>query len=222
MARWTHVGAVVAAVSLIGVGAVLRYGASGTLVGGLQGRNTDVVEAAYRRDQGGVGDLADTGVSNDVRVMGELVLRRSRDGASYCCGFTFEVAMEVAERRGLLSGCTFGDLRRFQKQWYGSEAGSEARQVALAMETLGIGREVSLDQAEPGDFVVYFRPGGTGHSVVLLDTIRRDGKVIGLYYRSSQSGTNGVGNVTEYFTDTGYFNGTILRESIVVARLNER
>jgi hypothetical protein len=184
--------------------------------------NVDVIQSSLSvRDGGGYCRLHETGVSRDIRYEGELILARSRSGGSYCCGFTFQVAMDVATERGLLQGKSYPQVKRFQKQWYGSEPGSEARQAALAMETLGIGREVSLERATAGDFVVFYR-GRFGHSVVLLDTIRRDGKIIGLYYRSSQPGTNGVGNVTEYFTDTGYTNGTILRESIVVARLNER
>jgi hypothetical protein len=129
--------------------------------------------------------------------------------------------MEVLETRGMLESRSFVEVKRFQKQWYGSQPGSAPRQAALAMEAMGVGRQVPLERARAGDFVTFSRI-GSGHSVILLDTIKREGRVIGLHYRSSQPGTNGVGNVTEYFTDTGYTNGTILRDSVVVARLAER
>jgi hypothetical protein len=149
---------------------------------------------------------------------GEVVLKASRDRSTYCCGFTFQVMMEVAQERHLLDGRTFREIKRLQKQWYGSEAGSAARQAAFAMETPGIGHEVPLDEARAGDFVVFSRT-KFGHSVILLDTIKRDGKIIRLHYRSSQRSTNGIGNETEYFSDSGIANGIILRPSVVAARL---
>jgi hypothetical protein len=216
--------------SVLGCGCGLALVAAGLLVAnsGHGGPTTDSVQdyelltIATRRVGGGYSQLGSSGVSRRIEWDGETLLRASPDGSTYCCGFTFEVVMELAEKRGLLKGKSYIDMKRFQKQWYGAEPGSNKRQVALAMETLGIGYEVSLDDARPGDFVIYSRTGpkGIGHSVILLDTIRKDGKVIGLYYRSSQPATNGIGNQTEYFSDSGYSNGMIRRDTTVVARLN--
>ena len=183
-----------------------------------------VIELANSRTGGGYSALSDSGVSKAIYFDDEILLRASKDGSTYCCGFTFEIVMQLAQERGLLKGKSYIEMKRFQKQWYGAEPGSNKRQVAMAMENLGIGREISLDNARPGDFVIYSRTGprGIGHSVVLIDTIRRDGKVIGLYYRSSQPTTNGIGNQTEYLSDTGYSNGTIRRDTIVAARLDAK
>jgi len=223
MKPWIHNVILMSSVGMIIIGLLLLIPpAAWPAMTALQDQG--VIELANSRTGGGYSALSDSGVSKAIRFDDEILLRASKDGSTYCCGFTFEIVMQLAQERGLLEGKSYIEMKRFQKQWYGAEPGSNKRQVALAMENLGIGREISLDNARPGDFVIYSRTGprGIGHSVVLIDTIRRDGKVIGLYYRSSQPTTNGIGNQTEYLSDTGYSNGTIRRDTIVAARLNAK
>jgi hypothetical protein len=130
--------------------------------------------------------------------------------------------MRSAKSRGLLAGKTADELRRFQKQWYGSTEESAERQCALAVEELGVGREVKrLEDAEPGDFVQLWRTNKSGHSVVLLELVRDDeGRVIGLTYRSSQKSTDGIGDRTEYFADAQGREGQVDRGRTHIARLN--
>lgn len=187
-------------------------------------RNDVLAAANAIPDGGGYCDLADSGVLETIKHQGSVILPAS-EGGSYCCGFTFEVAMKVAQERGLLAGKSVAQVRKFQRQWYGSEEGSEWRQVALAVEELGIGREIDFEDTQPGDFVAYHRTGGIGHSVVFLGWIKSsDGEIIGLRYRSSQPNTDGVADTNEFFSDSdiGKASAGIMREHFYVARLDRR
>lgn len=178
--------------------------------------NTDVLRAAYEiPNGGGYCDLQGTGVGRDIVFKDIRILPRSRDGNYYCCGYTFDVAMRAAEQRGLLRKVEPYQIRRFQQEWYGATPGSRLKQVVTAMENLAIGKEVYPLDARPGDFAVFSRR-GSGHSVIFLDWVKREGRVVGIRYRSSQPSTNGVGNQIEYFKTSG---GTILPEYFFVGRL---
>jgi hypothetical protein len=183
------------------------------------GRN-DVLDAAYSfPDGGGYCALSDSGVFQTIKHNGSVILPASK-GGSYCCGFTFQVAMQVAQQRGLLKDKSAQQIRRFQQEWYGSAKGTELKQCAAAVVNLGIGREVAQTDALPGDFVVFNRASGFGHSVVFLNWMTDSkGKIVGLRYRSSQP-PNGVGEEIEYFADSGY--GDINRKHLFVARLHRR
>ncbi|HUT34455.1 MAG TPA: hypothetical protein VNE39_13295 [Planctomycetota bacterium] len=159
-----------------------------------------------------------TGSPEEIGFKGETILAKATNG-TYCCGFTFAVAMRMAASRGLLADKSVEQVRRFQREWYGAMPPSREKQCVAAAETLGIGREVKLEEARPGDFVQLWRASGTGHSIVLLRPIRRDGKLVGLEYRSSQGSTNGIGNRTEHFADADP-KGTIVRPRTYVCRLN--
>jgi hypothetical protein len=89
------------------------------------------------------------------------------------------------------------------------------------MTDFKIGHGVKFEEAQAGDFVQFWR-GKTGHSVVFLNWVEKDGKKIGMRYRSSQTSTDGVGDRTEYFSDSGVKGGQVLRERTYFARLNER
>ena len=166
--------------------------------------NRDILRIANSfEDGGGYCDLSDTGVSEDIVVDGFTVLRKSEKG-TYCCGFTYMVVMRAAEERGLLEDTEPYQMKLFQREWYGATAGSRIKQVATAMETLGIGHEVTPAEARPGDFAVYTRKDGFGHSVVFLGWIQSaDGKILGLRYRSSQGETDGVATTNGFFADSG-------------------
>ncbi|MBM4032397.1 MAG: hypothetical protein FJ291_11495 [Planctomycetes bacterium] len=159
-----------------------------------------------------------TGSPEEVVFKGKTILARGAKG-TYCCGFTFAVAMRVAASRGLLADKSVEQVHRLQREWFGATPESREKQCVVAAENLGIGRELPLDEARPGDFIQFWRAGGTGHSVVLLRPIRREGKLVGLEYRSSQASTNGIGNRIEHFADADP-DGTILRARTYVCRLN--
>ncbi len=162
-----------------------------------------------------------SGVPRDIHYDGELILKAQEKG-TYCSGFTFCVAMEAAQERGLLKGKTAEAVRQFQKEWYGSTKEAAERQCALAVEHLGIGREVkSLADAQPGDFMQIWRTNKTGHSVLFLDWVREGEQVVGIKYRSSQKSTDGVGDRVEYFADAPGHGGKVDRKRTYVARLED-
>lgn len=183
---------------------------------------SDVVKIARSFPDGGgyCWDAGSTGVTEPVTFRGETLLEATEEG-SFCCGYTYAVAVRVAQERGLLEGKSVEDLKRFLKDWYGAPDGDKTL-VVLAVENLGIGRAVPLDEARAGDFVQLWRANGSGHSVIFLKWIEEDGQQVGFRYRSSQKATDGVGDRTEYFTDAAGLNGRVLRDQTYACRLNDR
>jgi hypothetical protein len=181
----------------------------------------DVLAAAQAIPDGGSYVWTNgSGVPRDIRHEGDLILKAQEKG-TYCSGFTFCVAMEAAQERGLLKGKSADAVRQFQKQWYGSTKEAAERQCALAVEQLGIGREVkSLADAQPGDFMQIWRTNKSGHSVLFLDWVRAGEEVVGIKYRSSQKSTDGVGDRVEYFADAPRHDGKVDRQRTCVARLD--
>lgn len=183
---------------------------------------SDVVEVARSFPDGGGyhWKSGSTGVTEPVNFRGECLLEAT-EGGGFCCGYTFAVAVRVAEERGLLEGKSVEDLKRFLKDWYGAPGGDKTL-VVLAVENLGIGRAVPLEEARAGDFVQLWRGGGSGHSVIFLNWIEEDGRRLGFRYRSSQKKTDGIGDRTEYFTDAAGMNGRVLRDQTYACRLLEQ
>ncbi len=81
-----------------------------------------------------------------------------------------------------------------------------------------------MEDAVAGDFCQIWRKSGSGHSVVLIEKINKNGKVVALRYYSSNAGRNqttgrtGAGEGTEYYSDSG---GGMLRDKTYFARLKE-
>ena len=182
----------------------------------------DVVLGAARSFAEGGGyntKWAGSGTPEEVTFQGERVLARGT-GGTYCCGYTFAVAMKAGQQLKLLEGKSLEQIKRFQKEWYGAVAEPQIRekQCALAAGNLGVGREVSPDEARPGDFMQIWRTSKSGHSVIFLSWIEKDGKRIGFNYRSSQGSTRGIGDAAEYFSDSGVEGGKVMRDRIYFGR----
>ena len=158
-----------------------------------------------------------SGTPEAIRFAGERILAKG-DG-TYCCGYTFTVAMRVAENRGLLNGKTADEVRLFQKRWYGVPEPSQETLCQFAVEQLGIGKAVTHDEAEAGDFVQLWRSNGSGHSVIFLKWETEEGKRIGFHYRSSQGSTDGIRDKREYFADAEGYEGRVDRERTHFCRL---
>ncbi|MEN1681762.1 MAG: hypothetical protein AAGJ46_19445 [Planctomycetota bacterium] len=198
----------------------MAYVALAVLLGAHAAANeTDVIAVARGFPDGGTYNKAwrGTGTPEEVAFRGQRIL--SKGDGTYCCGFTFAVAMRVAEARGLLGDATVGQVRSFQKAWYGATRENAERQCADAVQMLGIGEAIPLSRAKPGDFVQFWRQ-KSGHSVVLLELIEEGGAVVGFRYRSSQGRTDGVGDHTEYFSDAPQHGGSVNRARFYAARLH--
>lgn len=178
----------------------------------------DILRIAYSYRDGGGYNMRTSGVPEDIVCNGKTILPGDPN-ATHCCGITFAIVMKAAQERGLLKGVGADRVQQFQKDWYGKGPYDRKRGSALAMEILGIGREVALEQALPGDFV-NFSKSTSGHSAVLLEWMRRNGRIIGIRYRSSQPSTDGIGDYAEYFRSSGIGGEDIKADSVVVSRLN--
>lgn len=168
----------------------------------------------YDRSWGG------SGTPTEIRHDGERILSKAKSG-TYCCGFTFTVAMKALEDAKALRGKSVEDVKAFQKAWYGATAETAEKQCALAVQRLGVGREVKLEDAMAGDFIQIWRKARkpSGHSVLLLGWVEAGKERLGLTYLSSQGSTDGIGVAVEYFSDSGIEGGRVDRERTYAARL---
>lgn len=168
-------------------------------------------------DGGGYIWKGSTGVCETLTHQGKTVLEKQPKG-TYCCGFTLQVAFKLAQNHDLFEGKTYKQVKRFQREWYGSTDDSGETQCTLAMTNLGVGHAVTHDDARPGDFANYWRT-KSGHSVIFLNWTTDDhGNRTGIHYRSSQSKTDGIGDRTEYFKNHG---GHIDPNRLYLCRFNE-
>jgi hypothetical protein len=183
-----------------------------------------VLEAARSFGRGGGYDKSwkSTGCPKTLSHGGDVILSGS-DKGTYCCGFTFAVAVESLERAGALDSKSAVELKAFQKVWFGATSDSEEqeKQCALAVEQLGVGASVPMDEAMAGDFAQLWRRGDkpSGHSILFLGWLEVGDERIGLSYLSSQSSTGGIGYGVEYFSDAEAGAGRVDRDRIYFARL---
>lgn len=183
-----------------------------------------VLEVAYRFDGGQYNKTwAGSGTPVAIEHLGQTILDEGT-GGTYCCGYTFAVAMITAQERGLLEGKSVKQVKRYQRMWYGAVGDKTARdreiqekQIAMAMPMLKIGQAIKPADAQPGDFLQFWRT-KSGHSVVFLGWIEEDGQPVGVRYRSSQGSTDGIGDKEERFQDHG---GRVDPKRMYFARLNE-
>jgi hypothetical protein len=184
---------------------------------------------SYHDGGGYIASGAGGGVPENIVFQGQTILSKP-DHGTYCSGFTFAVAMKAAAQRDLLAGKTVSQVREFQRLWFATDPNKAdwEKQCVLALTTLGIGLDSSTDP-QPGDFVQMYRKvdagDPAGHSAVFLGWVTdTQGKRIGLKFRSSQTNTDGIGDATVYFSDSGHapdatFPGHMSRSRIYFGRL---
>lgn len=120
---------------------------------------------------------------------------------------------------GWLNGYTKKDLNRIQKEWYGNTKEAFETQCLYVLEKEKLGSKVDWEDAEPGDFVQFWRNNKSGHSVLFLGWERDSvGVICGLKYRSSQTKTDGIGDRIEVI---GSGPKEINRRRFYIARLEK-
>ena len=183
-----------------------------------------VLGAALSYGLGGKYDKSwsSSGVPEEVRHAGQRILSASSKG-TYCCGFTFAVAMKVLAERGALEGKSAAELRTFQKAWYGASSETAEKQCAVAVESLGVGREIAADDARVGDFAQIWRKSDrpSGHSVLFLAWVREGKQRTGISYLSSQGSTDGIGFAVEHLELGDARRRRVDPERIYFARLDD-
>lgn len=184
-----------------------------------------ILEAGNTFGRGGGYDRtwSSSGCPLPVEHEGKTILRGS-DKGTYCCGWTFAVAMKALEDAGALRSKSAPELRQFQKVWFGATGVKDEaeKQCALAVTQLGVGREVEVDDAMVGDFAQLWRKKDkpSGHSVLFLGWVTVGEERIGFSYLSSQGSTDGIGYAVEYFADAEAGSGRVDPERVYFARLN--
>ena len=161
-----------------------------------QALNYFLLREAYVHE-GGSYVLSSTGTPEDLIHNSDTILAKSKSG-SYCSGFTFYLLFNTLKENGLLEGYTKSELKRIQKEWYGNTKEAFETQCLYVLEKEKLGRKVEWEDAEPGDFVQFWRNNKSGHSVLFLGWERDSvGVISGLKYRSSQTKTDGIGDRIE-------------------------
>jgi len=173
------------------------------------------------------------GVTENISYQGDILLRAHPSGnkASHCSGITFEVFFKAMQQRNIeagistsdFNGMDFEQMKDFMLTWYVANGPKPVSNIAVAVEKYGLGKQIhQLEQAKAGDFVDISRENWTGHTVVLINWIWKDDKIIGLKYWSSQGSTNGIYYHTEYFNipdATGIPYGNVLVDQVYIARV---
>lgn len=172
-----------------------------------------------------------SGMPIDIKLKSESpIFTKMANGSTYCTGFTFSVAFTCALNRGLLEDFTDNDVKKMHSIWNQGDADIkpklcvDAISKPISPNLKALGKEVSLQDCEANDFCQIWRTSGSGHSVIVMDKVIKDGKIVGIKYFSSNgkvnpnTGRTGVGENTEYFSDSG---GSLIRGNTYFARLNK-
>jgi hypothetical protein len=163
------------------------------------------------------GESSYDGSSEDIYLNGQLVMKGEPERRTFCCGFTMEVFLkayqEYLDETGDKSAVPEDQWGKFKTYWFVREVNGPGPSDAL--EEFGLGRQITQEEVLPGDFVQIWRrwdpekkKNGSGHSVIFLEWVKDDaGTITGLKYLSTQPGTKGIGEVTEYFGAEGETKG---------------
>lgn len=172
------------------------------------------------------------GVTSNLYYQGKLLLKAHPSGnrASHCVGITFEVFFRAMkdwnQRQGYagdtIKGLNYEQLYDFILKWYGGGPKTE-NNLVIALEKYKLGKRITnFEEARSGDFIDFSRENQTGHTVVLIDWVRDNGKIVGLRYWSSQESTNGIAYKTEYFNilrSDGTKYGKIMKDKVYIGRV---
>lgn len=172
------------------------------------------------------GEGSYSGSTRDLYLCGKRVMTGEPQKRTYCCGLTLEVFLVSYEKWLEKHGGENASLispdnwQRFQRLWFVENTNGPGPSASL--EEFHLGHTIEPDMALPGDFVQLWRTPKegkkvpTGHSVIFLNWVRdKADKIEGMHYWSTQEGTNGISERTEYFG----LNGGIAVENTYFARV---
>ncbi|MEG6615941.1 copper amine oxidase N-terminal domain-containing protein [Peptococcaceae bacterium 1198_IL3148] len=174
------------------------------------------------------------GVTTNLVYQDKIIAKANPRGdlASHCVGITFEVFFKAMQQRNEDLGIsvdnfndmTWQELQDFMLTWYVAKGDKSISNVAVAVEKYGLGKRIgNIADAQPGDFVDISRENNTGHTVIFIDAIKKDGQIVGFKYWSSQESTNGIAYKTEYFNlkdQNGNKYGNVMADKVYIARVS--
>ena len=172
------------------------------------------------------------GVTTTLSYQNKVLLKAHPSGnrASHCVGITFEVFFKAMQERNRqlgispddFNGMNHSQLFDFALNWYAAGP-KQTNNIVTAVEKYGVGKGIShFEDARPGDFLDFDRENNTGHTVVLINWIKENDKIIGLRYWSSQQSTRGISYNEEYFNVGGQNKakyGNVKINSVRIARV---
>ena len=172
------------------------------------------------------------GVTSNLYYQGKVLLKAHPSGnqSNNCVGITFEVFFRAMkdwnQRQGYagdtIKGLNYEQFYDFMLKWYVAGPKTE-NNLVIALEKYKLGKRLTnFEEARPGDFIDFSRENQTGHTVVLIDWVRVNGKIVGLRYWSSQGSTNGIAYKTEYFNilrSDGTKYGKIMKDKVHIGRV---
>ncbi|MEM7682843.1 MAG: hypothetical protein AAF288_12875 [Planctomycetota bacterium] len=169
-----------------------------------------------------LGNMYESGIPFDVSFRSHIFLKKDAQGW-HCVGFTFATAWAIFEEEGHFSKTYVDDILLFQEDWYNATEPSKEKGCVYAMQHYGVGKEIPLAEAQPGDFLQLWRNTTAGHQVVFLDWARNEqGGIVGIRYLGAQGYVTGVEENTEYFEGTGISTATLIPERCYAGRLYTR
>lgn len=147
-----------------------------------------------------------SGFTRDLFYLDQLIGEAQKNSTTYCCGTTFEVFLRAFQKYNRVLGVkkigdiTYPEMKKVRGEWYGSTGDAE-KQVVSVLVKKNLGHELEdIEKARAGDFCMFWRRNGSGHSVIFIDWLRNSaGEIEGLKYWSSQKSTNGIGYREEKF-----------------------
>lgn len=140
------------------------------------------------------------GSIGDVLWENKIILKGNPENFTYCCGLTLQAYLMACTAVDKHLGNP-SDVLAIKRKWFIMDSVQpiyENKGPVDALEPKGHGREVMIEEAEPGDLVQLWRKNGSGHSVIFIQSFTENG-VKALKYWSTQPSTQGIGYRTEYF-----------------------
>ncbi len=173
------------------------------------------------------------GVTMNLYYQDQLLLKAHPSGnrASHCVGITFEVffkaMMNRNEKLGLpkddFNGMNWQELFDFAMGWFVADGNKAQNNAAQVIKKYGLGKVITnLEEVKAGDIIDFSRENNTGHTVIFINWIRDNGRIVGLKYWSSQGSTNGISYQEEYFNvkkADGSQYGNIMIDQLYIGRV---
>lgn len=173
----------------------------------------------YESDDG-VKSYLGSGVLKDIKFHDQRIVGRDPSGFN-CVGFTFQIADQLIQESDLKDRFKDpGAYIVFQQKWYQQSTDMRIRYkgAIAAMVDAGVGWEVPLSEASPGDFMVIHRKDGTGHQAIFVDWLYDDKKRVGVRFFGAHD--TGIDEKSETFSGTGVGKGSLTEDKIYFGRLN--